>query len=163
MKAALREIHSMKPDRIENGPPKLLAGLRRKHMTTTAVSSVTEQWRDFLAVVPVAGRVGTHFYGAMCGGNPSGFEYLSGVEVDSFDRLPEGMGRMRVPAQQYAVFRHPTGQSLETTWRGILSWLSGGTYESAHLPDFERYDVAPGSGANEPNVEVWVGVVERRS
>jgi predicted transcriptional regulator YdeE len=79
----------MKPHRFQNGKPMILAGLRRKHDTGTAGSSIARQWSDFLALDPVFGRVGTHYYGAMCGGDSSGFEYLSGVEVNSFERLPD--------------------------------------------------------------------------
>jgi AraC family transcriptional regulator len=150
----------VEPYRFQQGQPMLLAGLRRKHRTDTAADSVIAQWRDFLSVIPESDRVGNLYFGAMCGGDPSGFEYLSGVEVESFDRLPEGMGRMRVPAQQYAIFRHPVGESLESTWRGIRSWLSGGSYESAHLPDFERYEAADGE-SKQSNIEVWVGVVAK--
>jgi predicted transcriptional regulator YdeE len=105
--------------------------------------------------------VGTHYYGAMCGGDRSGFEYLTGVEVASFEHLPRGLGRMRVPAQHYAVFRHPAGAVLGSTWQAIMAWLSGGRYESAHLPDFERYETAPESLSPQPNIELWVGVVDR--
>jgi AraC family transcriptional regulator len=31
---------------------------------------------------------------------------LAGVEVEAFDGLPHQLGRMRVPAQRYAVFTH---------------------------------------------------------
>lgn len=139
----------------------LLAGLRRKHATGTASETVAAQWRDFLPVVPESSRVSTQYFGAMCGGDHSCFEYLSGVQVDSFENLPEDLGRMRVPAQHYAIFRHPDGETLESTWRAIISWLSGGSYESAHLPDFELYQSAPDGAPEAEGIEVWVGVVER--
>ena len=152
----------MEPYRFQQGQPMLLAGLRRKHRTATAASSVAEQWREFLPMAPEFERLDGHYYGAMCGGNPFGFEYLSGVEVASFDRLPDDMGRMRVPAQHYAIFLHPIGETLESTWRAILAWLSSGSYQSAHLPDFERYETEPYGESLAANIEVWVGVVERR-
>ena len=86
----------MEPIRFEQGQPKFLAGLRRKHEMATAAASLARQWADFLALDPVSGRVSTKYYGAMCGGDASGFEYLAGVEVDSFARLTEDMGRFRM-------------------------------------------------------------------
>ena len=57
----------MEPHRFQKGQVMLLAGLRRHHETATAAASVDKQWRDFLSEIPVAARVGTHYYGAMCG------------------------------------------------------------------------------------------------
>jgi len=151
----------MEPLRFQNGKPMLLAGLRRRHDTASAASSIAQQWREFLAAASPSNRVGTYYYGAMCGGDHASFEYLSGVEVESFAHLPSDTGRMRVPAQQYAVFRHPACESLGSTWQEIMAWLSRASYESAHLPDFERYETAPNDVSQDPNVEIWVGVVAR--
>jgi len=151
------------PVRFEDGRPMLLAGLRRRHLFDGAETGIAGQWREFLAADPVPTRVGTHYYGVMCGSDGEGIEYMCGVEVESFGSLPEGLGRVRVPPQQYAVFAHDRcATSLRPTWAGILGWLSGGPWESAEQPDFERYGpdsdpTAPGEG-----VEVWVGVVPRR-
>jgi predicted transcriptional regulator YdeE len=152
-------MSSATPERFEDGRPMLLAGLRRRHGFEAAESSVTEQWREFLRGEPISARVDANFYGVMCGSDGSGFEYTCGIEVQSFEVLAPGTGRMRVPAQRYAVFSHPTGATLRSTWQEILGWLSNGPYESAHRPDFERYSNPPDS--NSDRVEVWVGVVPR--
>jgi len=139
----------------------LLAGIRRRHETASAAATVAAQWQEFLALDPLPGRVGTHYFGAMCGGDQHGFEYLTGVEVESFAQLPADIGRMRVPPQHYAVFQSAEGKALGATWQRIIQWLSVGTYDSAHLPDFERYNGVPAGGVGGPGVEIWVGVVER--
>jgi predicted transcriptional regulator YdeE len=91
----------------------------------------------------------------MCGADASGFEYMCAVEVESFAGLPESSGRMRVPAQRYAVFAHDgPPETLRSTWMAIFAWLETGPYASAHAPDFE---VHRPDGA----IEVWVGVVAR--
>lgn len=98
----------------------------------------------------------------MCGADSAGFEYMCAVEVESFAGLPAGTGRMRVPAQRFAVFAHDARTAtLRSTWLQILEWLSGGDYESAHTPDFELY--GPDSDPLGPagGVEVWVGAVPR--
>jgi AraC family transcriptional regulator len=87
---------------------------------------------------------------------------MCGVEVESFAGLPERTGRLRVPAQRYAVFTHPGAAStLLAMWRQILEWLSSGSYASAHAPDFELYgpesDPLEGAGG----IEIWIGVVPR--
>ena len=150
------------PARFESGRPMLLAGLRRRHASATAQQGVAEQWRRFAAGGPIPGRVGANLYGVSCGGDASGFEYLSGAEVESLDALPAGMGRMRVPAQQYAVFAHAgPAATLLSTWRKALDWLARGDYESAHKPDFELYAPPADPLGAAGGIELWIGVVPK--
>jgi AraC family transcriptional regulator len=147
---------SLAPQRFEPGQPMLLAGLRQRHQFAAGDPDLAGQWRQFKLLGELPGQIGSNFYGVMCGHDASGFEYMCGVEVAGFAGLPETIGRMRVPAQQYAVFSHPGDAStLRSTWQQILEWLAGSRYESAHRPDFERY-TAPGSNGA---IEVWIGVV----
>jgi predicted transcriptional regulator YdeE len=144
------------PARFEDGRAMLLAGLRRRHTFTDAALGIAQQWREFAAATPTAGRIGANSYGVMCGSSPTGIEYMCAVEVASFADVPAGTGRMRVPAQRYAVFEHRGGAAtVPATWRRILDWLSGGDYASAEQPDFELY--RPDSEV----IEVWIGVVPR--
>ena len=139
----------------------LLAGLRRRHSFAVAETGVAEQWREFLSGPQIDSRPGSAFYGVMCGADATGIEYMCGVEVESFGAVPAETGRMRVPAQHYAVFRHPQGATVRSTWREILEWLAQGPYESAHRPDFERYPTAPDLSSSLDGVEIWVGVVAK--
>jgi predicted transcriptional regulator YdeE len=156
-------VGSFAPDRFETGEPMLLGGLRRRYEFAAGAFDFAGQWREFLSHGKLAGRVGSNFYGVMCGANATGFEYMCAAQVESFAGLPEGMGRMRVPAQRYAVFEHAgPASALRSTWQQIFDWLASGPYESAHQPDFEVYGpdfdlLAGGDGA----IEVWVGVVPR--
>jgi predicted transcriptional regulator YdeE len=141
----------MNPIRFEEGRPMLLAGLRRRHPFDAV--DLAAQWRAFDAELP--GRAGANRFGVMCGADDRGFEYMCAVEVESFAGLPEGTGRMRVPAQRYAVFAHDgPPETLRSTWMAIFAWLERGQYASAHTPDFEVY--GPDGG-----IEVRVGVVAR--
>ena len=155
------EARSLTPDRFEDGNPMLLAGLRRRHTFAGAERGIAEQWREFLSGEQIKGRVGSTFCGVMCGTDASGIEYMCGVEVESFGAIPAETGRMRVPAQRYAVFRHPPAANLGSTWRNIMAWLAEGPYESAHRPDFERYPDAPDLSIALAGVEIWVGVVKK--
>src|SRR3954462_6684848 len=96
------------PPRFETAPAMLVAGIRRGHRFSSAPETVPAQWRALRAAGPLPGRVGEATYGVICSGDAEGFEYLAGMEVGSFDQLPEGTGRMRIPPQRYAVF----------TWEG---------------------------------------------
>lgn len=155
-------MSSFSPNRFEIGRPMLLGGLRRRHELTADDLDLAEQWQQFRSLGEPPARIGSNFYGVMCGHDSKGFEYMCGVEVESFTALPEGTGRMRVPAQRYAVFAHrEPASTLRSTWQKIFKWLSSSSYESAHTPDFELYvpDVDPTAGVT--GIEVWVGVVPR--
>jgi predicted transcriptional regulator YdeE len=142
----------------------LLGGLRRRHDFAAAGEGIVDQWRQFLAQEDVPGRVGMNFYGVMCGADGSGLEYMCGTEVESFASLPEGLGRIRVPAQRYAVFAHRgRASALRSTWQQVLEWLPRSEFESAHKPDFEVYGPRVDPLAAVGGIEVWVGVVSRSS
>jgi predicted transcriptional regulator YdeE len=149
------------PDRFEHANPMLLAGLRRRHSMATAARGIADQWREFLPIERLPNRIGSVCYGVVCGSDNASLEYLCGVEVQSFATLPPDVGKIRVPAQHYAIFAHPDGSPVDSTWRAIMAWLAAGPYESAHKPDFERYTRAPLSSADLVGVEIWVGVVRR--
>jgi predicted transcriptional regulator YdeE len=152
------------PVRFEVGRPMLLGGLRRRHEFAAAEAGIAAQWREFLSADPVPGRTGAELYGVMCGGDATGLEYMCGVEVESLAGLPAETGRMRVPAQRYAVFVHGRqGASLRSTWERILEWLASGPYDSAHTPDFELYGLGSDPLAEAGEIEIWVGVVPRSS
>lgn len=137
----------------------LLAGLRRTHDPANAAESLRRQWSDFLAEPLPAHRLGEHRYGVMCGVGPDGFEYMTAVQVASFEDLPAETGRMRVQPQRYAIVQHLPPRPLEGTWKQIFGWLHGGPFRSAHKPDFELYgsDDDPTSPIVAP--ELWVAVV----
>jgi predicted transcriptional regulator YdeE len=151
----------MSPSRFETLRPLLLAGLRRHHGFADAPRDIPDQWAAFASLLPLPGQVGRTTYGAMCGTDLEAqrFEYMTSVEVSAFDTLPEGMGRMQVPAAYYAVFSHSGPASrLHQTWAAIHAWQPGSGYQFAPTPDFERYGpgFVPVSGVGD--VEIWVPV-----
>jgi AraC family transcriptional regulator len=139
----------------------LVAGIRRRHPLSDVAARIPAQWREFTALPPIPGRIGSGRLGVMCGVWDGEFEYMTGVEVESFELLPEGMGRMRIPAQSYVVFTHVGPLSgLSASWRWIWEeWLPGSGMTPADTPDFEVYgegfDPDTGSGL----VEIWFPVV----
>jgi AraC family transcriptional regulator len=150
----------MSPIRFQAGTPRLVAGLRRHHATDDLHLAIAEQWREFHTLGLMAGRIGADMYGIICGGSTTEFEYMCGVEVQGFEGLPAGAGRLRIHAQQYAVFIHEGDRSaLHSIWEEILqTWFPKSGYVSAHTPDFEvygpRFDLHTGRG----RIEIWISV-----
>jgi AraC family transcriptional regulator len=158
------EALSCQPERYEQGRPMLLGGLRQWHPLSELASRIPEQWRQFRSMGPVNGRLGTSAYGVMCGVTADALEYMCAVEVASFTELPEHLGRMRIHAQHYAVFRHRESvSSIKTTWERIFSWLDAAeAYESAQRPDFEVYDDSFDPRTGPGGIEIWISVSERK-
>jgi len=156
-------MEKLEPIRYENGRPMLLGGLRRYYAYADAVKDIPAQWQQFVSLIPIPGQLGTTTYGAMCGHDANGFEYMSAVEVESFAGLPDNMGRMRIDAQLYAVFLHREHIStIRTIWERILKeWLPSAEYQSADKPPFELYDQRfdPATGLGE--VEIWIPITQK--
>ena len=153
------------PSRYARGPAMLLAGVRRHHGYDGAAASIPAQWAELAALGRLPGQRGDVTYGVVCGSDAAArtFEYLCGAEVDGFDALAPGVGRMRVPAQRYAVFTHRGGvATLRATWEAIWhAWLPRSGERPADTPDFERYDprrfdARTGTG----EIEIWFPVAE---
>lgn len=140
----------------------LLAGLRRVHTYSGSAESIPAQWQALQELGAIPGQQGTTAYGAMAAFWPEKqeFEYLSGVEVDTFDGLGPEYGRMRVPAAHYALFTHEGHVStLRATWEAIWGdWAPRSGYENANTPDLEvydeRFDPRTGSGI----IEIWIPI-----
>ncbi|MBB6068902.1 putative transcriptional regulator YdeE [Longimicrobium terrae] len=147
---------------MEDGRAMLLAGLRRVHAFTATSRDIPMQWEEFRRMGPPPGRQGTASYGVICGANMEerSMEYMCAVEVDSLQDVPPEYGRMRITRQRYAVFTHEGGVSkLGDTWGSIWNdWLPRSGYQSAHRPDFERYDERFDPETGSGTVEIWVAV-----
>jgi predicted transcriptional regulator YdeE len=159
-------MSELEVERYENGRPMLFAGIRRQHSFATMGDSLPRQWRDFEKLGKLPGQVGATTYGAICGADTAArtMEYMCAVEVASFEGLPQDLGRMRVPAVRYAVFRRDDNvATMRDTWNRIFTqWLPSSGMRSAETPDFEVYDQRfdPATGAG--GIEIWVGVVPAR-
>jgi AraC family transcriptional regulator len=144
---------------IVEGKPLLVAGLQRSY-SHESNAGIPAQWQEFgpqLGHVP--GQVNACAYGVVLNGDDEGnYDYLCGVEVSDFSRLPKEMTRLRLPEQRYAVFAHRGHVSaIRATCSAIWSeWLPGSGYEAADRPFFELYresfDPQTGSGG----IEIWV-------
>jgi AraC family transcriptional regulator len=76
--------------------------------------------------------------------NPNAFHYLCAIEVNSLDKIPDGMKGIEIPEQKYALFTH-TGKldKLKETYDYIYQkWLPASGYKKNPLSSFdlELYD-----------------------
>jgi AraC family transcriptional regulator len=120
-----------------------LAGIRRFHTFATAPETIPPQWNEFNAL-SLPGRKETEVsYGATCQMDMPNqrFEYLSGYEVPSFEDIPADIGRMIVPAADYAVFPLDSVKDIPPFWQSVFqTWLPTSGVKPANSPNFERYD-----------------------
>ena len=153
----------MKEPRFTDAPAMLLVGIRRHHRVSDAGATVPPQWDEFRSMGLRPDRAPRAF-GVMCGTNGDEFEYMTALEVASFDDAPAGIVRMRVPAQHYAVFRHDGHVSaIGETWRAIMEeWLPQSDYEDAETPAFEVYDRCFDPETGNGGFEIWLPVRRRR-
>jgi AraC family transcriptional regulator len=154
-------IIELEPPRFENGRMLLIAGIGERYTFETN-HGIPRQWERFqphLGTIP--GQVGRTAYGVCCNGDGAGnFDYVAGVEVSSFDDMPEGFSRVRIPAKRYAVFSHRDHISriratVYTIWN---KWLPASGHEHADAPDFERYDERFDPRTGTGTVEIWLPV-----
>ncbi len=93
--------------RFEKMGAKCFAGIRRQYTSETAFR-MSEQWAAFMQIMQdIPGRMGKDAYGLIGGSDALGnVDYLTGIEVANFDKVPVGLGRMRIRPQTYAVFTY---------------------------------------------------------
>ena len=109
----------------------------------------------------IHGQIGKTAFGVCCNSDKQGhFDYLCGVEVSDFWRLPSNFTHQRIAAQKYAVFSHrehisTIRSTLNTIWN---KWLPESGLEVVDAPDFERYgegfDTRTGAGG----LEIWIPI-----
>ncbi len=149
------------PPRFENGRTLLMAGFGERY-SAEQCARVPAQWQRFsphLGHIP--GQISGATYGVLCNGDDAGnTEYITGVEVSDFSRLPKEFSQVRIPEQRYAVFTHRDHVStIRRLWYTI--WNKGlpdaGCKASGGI-EFERYgkEFNPVTGTG--GFEIWIPV-----
>lgn len=154
-------MDSIRPVRFEHGPLRLLAGFRRWHTHSGAPESIPAQWADFTTGSLFRNQPnGTITYGVLCAARPGEFEYMTAIEVPSFDDIEPGTGRMRLPALHFAVFQHEGPvDAIHHTWKAIWEqWIPTSGLRPVHAPEFERYDHRFQPATRDGIVEIWTPV-----
>ncbi len=149
------------PPRVVELPLLLVAGIGERYRWETN-TGIPAQWQRLVPLLGhIPGQTGQATYGVCCNADGAGsFEYICGVEVTDFDRLPADLARIRLPARRYAVFTH-TGHvvGLRATVYSIWNHaLPASGLQLADAPDFERYDARfdPRTGLGE--IDIYIPV-----
>jgi AraC family transcriptional regulator len=147
--------------RFEKGERLLMAGLRERY-TCEASAAVPSQWQRFLPHLGHMPRqIGGAAYGVRCNDDDAGnFDYICGVAVKDFAGISATWTRLRIPEQNYAVFRHLDHVStIRRAWNAIWnSWLPASAYEAVDAPVFERYDKQFNSTTGQGGFELWIAI-----
>ena len=148
------------PVRFEKGQVLLIAGIVDRYSCETS-AGIPSQWQRFMPYIGnVPGQMGQAAYGVRWNIDDGHFDYLCGMEVSSFSRLPSQLAHVRIPAQKYAVFAHSEHVStIRSTWATIWNtWWPSSGHELADAPDFERYgqEFDPHTGLG--GLEIWVPI-----
>jgi len=151
----------LEPPRLETGRRLLIAGIGARY-TCEASAGIPSQWQRFLPYLDhIRGQIARTAYGVSCNSDDAGnFDYVCGVEVKDFLRIPADWSRVRIAEQKYALFAQRDHIStIRSTWNTIWNeWLPNSEYEVADAPDFERYGEHFNSTTGTGGFEIWIPV-----
>jgi AraC family transcriptional regulator len=145
--------------RMEKGRVLLIAGMGARYSCESS-AGIPAQWQKFVPHLgSVSGQVGRTAYGVMCNFDDDGnFDYTCGVEVADFSRVSPDWSRVRIPAQEYAVFTHRDHISaIRSTWATMWNkWLPESGWVVADAPHYELYGEHFDSVTGRGLVEIWL-------
>lgn len=146
--------------RMEDMPPRVFAGLVERH-DCAAPAGIPGQWQRFIPWLGnIPAQAGDTAYGLNYNFDGDGkFDYMCAVEVRPQSELPQGLVRLKVPAQRYAVFAHREHiSSIRGTFSAIWSWFPSSNLKPADGPTMEVYtrDFDPTTGLG--GLEIWIPV-----
>jgi AraC family transcriptional regulator len=92
--------------------------------------------------------------------HPNEMYYLAGAEVNSIEKVPEGMTALTVPAGNYAVFTHKGLISkLGMTMKYIYgSWLPKSGKKLRDAPEIEIYDQRFKHNSEESELDIYIPI-----
>jgi AraC family transcriptional regulator len=149
------------PPRFVNSKALLLVGMSARYSCESS-AGIPSQWQRFLPHFGnVPGQLNRKAYGVKYNFDDlDNFDYLCGVEVADFTRVPQGWTNLRVPEQRYAVFTHSGHVStIRRTWSAVWNaWLPTSGHDVADAPHFELYDETFNSQTGMGGLELWVPI-----
>lgn len=149
------------PPRFEDGPARLMGGIRRHVAMVDAPRELPAVWQDLVATGALDNARDDTAYGIICQSDHEAgtFEYMAAVEVDDLEAWPAN-GRLKLPAARYAVFTHPgPGSTIKDTYAHIWQeWLPASGLKPAPTPNFERYGPGYDPATNSGDIEIWIAV-----
>jgi AraC family transcriptional regulator len=154
-------LTKLEPPRFENLKTLLIVGLSERYNSETC-ANIPAQWQRFaphLGHIP--GQIGRTAYGVLCNSDDGGnTEYICGVEVPDFSKVPAELSRLRIPAQRYAVFAHRDHvAAIRQIWFTIFNkWLPDSGHQMAEGPEFERYGEEFDGRTGTGGFEIWIPI-----
>lgn len=149
--------------RFEKERVLLISGMSLRYNCESTMG-IAAQWQRFVPHLGhIPDRIGGNAYGVKCNFDEDGnFDYICGVEVNGFSQVPLDWTRIRVPAQEYAVFTHSDHiATIRSTWTTIWNkWLPDSGREVEDAPHFELYGEDFDSVAGRGPVEIWLPLKE---
>jgi len=149
------------PPRIVEGKALLIAGLNVRNGCTNR-ANIPGQWQSFAPRIGhIPGQVGRTAYGIVYNNDEEGnHDYICGVEVSDFSKLPADLDRLRVPPQKYVVFVHAGHVSgIGSTWNAVWSKaMPESDYEIADAPALERYNDDFDGRTGTGGIELWIPI-----
>ncbi len=157
-------VTSLTSPRIVSSEAKLILGLSQP-CPAAGDPGIPGLWNRFVPYIShIQGKVGNAAYGVMYNSDDSGnYDYLSGVEVQSFPNQPGELTRLRIPPQTYAVFEHRDHVSaVMATWNAIWErGLADPGLKAMDGPAFELYGEQFNGMTGTGGFEIWVPVAPR--
>lgn len=154
-------LANLEPPRFENLKTLLIAGLSERYNSQTS-AGIPAQWQRFAPYLGhIPGQVGRTTYGVLCNSDDAGTtEYICGVEVSDFSRVPAELSRLHIPEQRYAVFTQRDHiATIRQTWFTIFNKaLPESGHQPAGGPKFERYGEEFDSRTGTGGFEIWVPI-----
>lgn len=155
----------LEPPRFEDGKALLIAGLKG-HYNCSTRTEIPLLWQRFLFFIgDIDGQVGHKAYGVLFNCDAAGnFDYMSGVEVASADRLPAEFSTVAIPEKSYIVFSHkgPVSEIHRTAYTIWAKWMPESGYSAADAPHFERYPEDFNPATDRTGVEIWIPKGDKR-
>jgi len=154
-------LTNLEAPRLVQGKTLLIAGLSERYTSETS-ANIPAQWQRFVPHLGrIPGQAGRTTYGVLCNSDDAGnTEYICGVEVSDFARVPKELSRLRIPEHKYAVFSiRGHISTIRRAWYTIWNqWLPTSGHQVAEAPEFERYgeEFNPATGAG--GFEIWVPI-----
>lgn len=125
-------------------------------------AGIPNQWQRFSSCLKaIPGQLNRDAYGVCYDFDEEGkFSYMSGVQVGATSKCADGLSRLKLPAQKYAVFHH-NGHISEI--RAVIAaiWaegLSASGYEPDQKPSLERYGPEFDGRTGAGGYEIWIPV-----
>ena len=144
--------------RIESRSGMSIIGLRRVYENDESAAGIPNQWQEFLQHLDnIPNQQSDETYG-ICRVQDNGLEYVCGVQVSVDTEASDGLSKLVLDPQTYAVFQHEGHIStIRKTWATIFQKvLPEADFVRANAPDFEWYsaDFDPVSGSG--RIEIWI-------